>query len=357
MKILGGLFTFTFIIFLSASPALAQSLCEDGTGTIPNPAPGYGVTSNMGPRNCSGCSRNHPGTDYATPIGTPLTIPEGCEYVTSGGGPGSSGYGYYIQFDCGTNSAGQRIGMQYSHLQSPNYDAATRTVRAGDTGAGGAHLDYVLTIDGNTVDAQCATGNVQAGNYRYGNSSTRHGAACPITGTPNLCDPSVANALIEHGRQARQGQTAPFVPIGTAGGGTPPAPPTGPTGQGQSGGGPSQNPDGSPLIVPGPNGGPIGNYPREPGDPRDPYVIPPEIPTCNTSTCITTETVLTAEHGYVDFQDIQTDLDRILPGNCLPPINTGLTVFRQYSGQIEEYPDRFCTNKGCSYLRDNQCVN
>ena len=270
-------FTFVFLM-LTPLIANAQSLCESGQGYLNRPAEGYGITSNMGPRNCAGCSRNHPGTDYATPCGTQIAgPPPGC--VQSGSRDGISdsaagSYGNYLQFDCGTNTAGEQISIQYAHLSNANYNASTNLITTGQSGSGGCHLDYIVTIDSQTIDAQCSTGSVESGVYSYGNSSTRHNVACPVIGQPNLCDPAVTTQLVEHGRQARGGVTT-GPNISTGGGGTPPAPPDGPTTA------PVTPTPGYPTSGPGGGGttpsqpGVITGYDRDPDPARPPYQFPP----------------------------------------------------------------------------------
>ncbi|MEM8833982.1 MAG: hypothetical protein AAGB32_05525 [Pseudomonadota bacterium] len=96
-------------------------------------------------------------------------------------------------------------------------------------------------------------------------------------------------------------------------------------------------------------------YDREPGDPREPYIPPPEEPVCSTSTCITPITNNTAEHTYVQFEEIETRIEETSAEECLPPISTGAIVYRQIAGATEQYPDRFCLNKGCNYAREETC--
>lgn len=343
------------ILFIS-SEVYAQSLCQAGQGYINRPAQGYGITSNMGPRNCSGCSSNHPGTDYGTPCGSQIAgPPPGCIVLSSTGGQGSatSGYGNRIQFDCGTNSAGETIRIQYAHLQTASYNPTENLITTGNSGAGGCHLDYILTVNGQTIDAQCSTGTVSTSVYEYGNSSTRHGAMCPIAGQPNLCDPAVTAQLVQHGSAARQGTTSgPGSLQGGGGGGTPPAPPDGPTrpptnatpGYPTSGTGGGTTPS-QPGVIAG--------YDRTPNI-GQPYLFQNPTPgRCDTTTCITATTFANSNANFMDAVDMEYQM--ITPGACLPATSTGSIVSRQIDGQRDYYEDRFCLNSGCSYLRGGAC--
>ena len=367
MKYWGLAFIITGLLTVYSLPAHAQ-FCENG-GTIDHPILGAGadsstgVTSALGPRDrniCPYCSAMHRGTDYGH-SGQPITIPEGCEYVESlcDGCNGDSGWGHYIRFDCGTTDDGRPIRLQYAHLANGSYDPGSRTITPGGSGAGGPHLDFIMTIDGVLVDAQCAAGTVNPATHEYGASQANNARIpCPIAGNPDLCDPEVADALIEHGQAVMNGD-ANFG-INPATGATPPNPPDGSTGGGTTGGGTT----GGGTTGGGTTGGGTGftggggyqdEYDREPGDQREPYVPPPEEAVCSTSTCITPITVNTAEHTYVQFEEIETRIEETSAEECLPPISTGAVVFRQVVGETETYPDKFCLNKGCNYEREETC--
>jgi|GEM_PF-4367689 len=348
-------------LFGMVNHANAQSLCEEGRGYINNPAPGYNVSSNMGIRNLDDVlppgtrySRNHPGTDYSAACGTRIPgPPPGCALSgsTSVQGNPKSGRGNQLFFDCGKNEAGQSIRLHYSHLQTSSFNTNDNLITIGNTGSGGCHLDYIISVNGQTIDAQCATGSASPNNYKYGNSSTPHGARCPITGRPNLCDENVVNQLLEHGRQARSGrQDAPNVPAGS--GGAAPAPPDGPTraptaptaGYPTSG---AQQPPTRPR-------GSTGNYDRDVEAARAPYVFPTQESTvCQNSTCISTQIVKIADHKNVQKDEILTNFRNIIHFDeigCMPPISTGKVVLRQRAGRTATYQDRFCTTNGCSFI-------
>jgi len=198
IKTLNISFLLGLFIFLIGLPAQAQTLCDDNAGFIPRPAPTFGISSNMGPRNTgiAGASKNHRGTDYNLPgsadCGTQIPgPPAGC--VKSGETNSNSGYGNTLKFDCGNG-----IKIQYAHLQTTDYNPSTNLITVGGSGVGsGCHLDYILTLDGKAVDAQCATGNLRE-EYSYGGSSTKHGQKCPFAAEVNLCDASVKQKLQEH---------------------------------------------------------------------------------------------------------------------------------------------------------------
>ena len=382
MKKIYIILVLNFSIFaFSFQTAQAQSLCSDGSGFLQDYNDFGGVSSNMGVRrtepsadgpHCPHCSPNHPGTDYAIPPGTPIPGPPPECVLSNGQGGGStlpyqgssstSGYGYRAQFDCGTNSAGQRIQIQYAHLQSANsYDPVANTLRTGDSGAGGAHLDYIITVDGTPIDAQCSSGTPSSSVYTYGASSVRHGAICPIEGQVNLCDPAATNALLEHANAARAGVTR-GPNMNSTGGGAPPAPPNGTTTVSNPVG--TYTPNTTTGTVATDNPGefgltPIDGYDRDLDEIQPPYVLPPIALSCNTSTCITADTVMNAGNIgniYAPFDQIETEFDLITSdGTCLPPIQTGVQVRRQVQRGLFPYADRFCLNKGCSFVLGSGC--
>jgi len=353
-------------IAIMSQQASAQSLCEDGKGYINTPDPANNVSSNMGGRyiqqfedDGTRYSKNHPGTDYALGCGSQIPgPPPGCALSgsTAISADTQSGRGNQLFFDCGVNDAGQSIKLHYSHLQNANFNPTENLITTGNTGSGGCHLDFIMSVDGQTIDAQCSTGTVNTSVYQYGKSSTRHGATCPVSGQPNLCDSEVVNQLLDQGRRAREGTTnAPGVPDGP-GGGAAPAPPDGPT---------VAPPPGTPgftgydyeTIPNYGQGGQTGTYNRDVPPIRTPYVPPPHRNLCDTPTCITQDTVSIADHDFVRFDNVETDLDLITSeGTCLPPIETGVIVQRQIIGGLINYPDSFCLNKGCSYIEEEGCL-
>ncbi len=356
----------------------AQSMCSTGSGTgfIPKPASDQSITSNMGLRDLSHIkdsdgnpirhTKNHPGTDYALPVGSAITgPPDGCvvsEQVT-GQDSAVSGYGNYIIFDCGNNDAGENIKIQYSHLQTGQFDKSTNVIRSGTSGSGGAHLDYIMTVNGQTIDAQCSTGTVVLNTYQYGASSTKHGHACPIQGQVDLCKQENTSKLVAHGKEVREGNTiAPKIAGG--GGGAPSTPPDGSTGNGGTGNGGggvfggtgSPNGGGTPG---GPyvGGGGSGNYDREPDPVRPPYTFPnADADLCDTPSCITNTMIDLSNQADVMQDTITTKFLNITgDGTCLPASSTGNVVVRQGDGETETYFDKFCMNKGCSFVEGSGC--
>ena len=375
-------------MFIFASQPRAQNFCDlSPTGQITRPAPGARcnspphnpISSNFGKRNIPNGSTWHRGTDFCTPCGVEIAgPPPGC--VNAEGGTTTSlrnGYGYTARFDCGNG-----IQIQYAHLQSANsYNPRSNLITTGGTGSGGkkvfgCHLDYVLTIDGKAVDAQCATGTSD-GNYIYGNSSTRHNQQCPNNGKANLCDDATRQALRDHADRVfsgSDGQQNYDVTNGST-----------------SSGGTSTNPDNVGTVDTGPStyvflgtgtvggGGPdvdedvpdtdVGNDPEEeeddPDDPADEYDQETSTPRCENSTCITTKMISTANNDEVDWKKVEANTDIIEPpkegeeSECIDPRPTGFDVRKQIPGDRITYEDAFCTQQGCTYVREGdegKCV-
>ena len=73
-------------------------------------------------------------------------------------------------------------------------------------------------------------------------------------------------------------------------------------------------------------------------------------PACESSTCISAETVDLAQHVAVEFEAWPTRLDLLLwepEVPCALPQPTGASVHKQISRELEIFPDNFCTNQGC----------
>lgn len=355
--ILLGLF-----ISLISLPAQAQTLCDNNAGFIPRPAPTFGISSNMGPRNTGipGASRNHRGTDYNLPgsadCGKQIPgPPAGC--VKSGETNSNSGYGNTLKFDCGNG-----IKIQYAHLQTTDYNPNTNLITVGGSGVGsGCHLDYILTLDGKAVDAQCATGSLRE-EYSYGGSSTKHGQQCPFAEGVNLCDDGVKQKLKEHSDAVFNGSGANNYEVKdgtTSPPGSPPgseeADPSAPViinqgTQGLDGTGGVTPPIG-PIEEPQPD--PEEEDPEVP-DPEDKYDPKASTPRCDNSTCITQDHIDNAKHKHVTDSKADPHWGLLSPYcPCKQPTETGANVFRQKPGDYDEYLDAFCTNQGCSYIKDS----
>lgn len=362
------------------SDACAQTgtgICDDGNESIPYPAQRngqeYGITSNMGYRDTGiqGASKWHKGTDYATPCGTQIDgPPEGCNHTGTNPQRNKAGkvvgYGWKSTFDCGTNNAGQKIMIQYAHLQGGNaYNAATNKITTGDSGVGACHLDYIMTIDGKVVDAQCATGDV-GGTYTYGNSSRKSGPQCPQSGAVNICDPNFGNALRDHSDEKFNGSGGKNnydIANGTT-----------------TGGGSNVNteeeafePTGSstvidqgtvsgPLVTP-PADRPIIEEPQRPDRPEPLAPISGKFnptalkPRCQSSTCISQDHISNAKHENVEDDKVQSYVDLLTHTEDCKETDlkkSDVTVFRQAKGGYEKYPDSFCLRQGCAHV-DNQC--
>jgi murein DD-endopeptidase MepM/ murein hydrolase activator NlpD len=115
----------------------------EATGQFANPAAGYPLTSDFGPRPrpCAGCSAYHPAVDLGTPTGTPINASDGGEvvYVDYAGG-----YGKTVVIDHGNGYQ-----SRYSHLNAYNVSVGTQVdqgqqiATSGSTGNGtGPHLDF-----------------------------------------------------------------------------------------------------------------------------------------------------------------------------------------------------------------------
>lgn len=340
-------------------------MCADGEGFVPRPAAGFPITSNAGPRSCSGCSANHTGTDFATPCGTKIAgPPAGCVKINGGGNnsstPNHNGYGNVAQFDCGNG-----VKIQYGHLNnSDSYGTGSNQITTGNTGQStGCHLDYKIFIGDKSVDAQCATGNV-TDEYTYGNSSTHHNVKCPFSGPVNVCDPAVQEALRKHSTDVLGSANTKGVPDGST------SPATGGDDDdhadqtagtvvdqgtdGRDGTGGATGED-DPIEEPGKDPEEDDPTPPTPGDEYDPIAA---TPICDNSTCITQDTIDNAKHKRVKYDKADPHWNHLKPdGACKPPTKTGATVFRQVVGALEEYPDSFCTNQGCTYINEGGSGN
>ena len=85
-------------------------------------------------------------------------------------------------------------------------------------------------------------------------------------------------------------------------------------------------------------------------------------PPCPNSTCITPQTIFTAQHGYVQDTPVKSYISLLLPPDgedqaCQTPTLTGAEIYRTIyddsvgqRGQIEQYDDAFCINQGCVYF-------
>ena len=89
------------------------------TGRLNNPAPGFPITSEFGPRSspCPRCSANHAGIDISTPIGTSVRAADGGKVLYAGW---LSGYGRTVIVEHG----GGRMTL-YAHLDSMDVQAGT----------------------------------------------------------------------------------------------------------------------------------------------------------------------------------------------------------------------------------------
>ncbi len=313
----------------------------------------------------AGASKWHKGTDYATGCGTSIAgPPSGCQKIGGNATGTRGGYGHVATFNCGKNNAGQDIMIQYAHLQGANsYNANSNTITTGNSGVGGCHLDYIMTIGGKTVDAQCATGNV-GGTYDYGNSSRKSGPTCPQSGSVNICDSAFGEQLRQHsdekfsGSGGRNGYDIANGQTTSGGGG---ADSGTQNSEGFDAGDPisifqgTQNlPGGDPIVPPR---GPIEEPGPAPNTLAEPNVGPEEAftpealqPRCATSTCISQDHIDNAKHKNVADDKMLSYHDQILPpksGNCPVPKETGVTAYRQAVGKYEKKPDTFCLNQGC----------
>ncbi len=143
------------------------------------------------------------------------------------------------------------------------------------------------------------------------------------------------------------------------------SPPDGPTGGGGSSGGGSSGggSSGGGSYGGGNSGGPYtggggtGNYDRDPDAVRPPYTFPnADADLCDTPTCITDTMLDLANQADVMQDTITTEFLNITgDGTCLPATATGTVVVRQGIGQTETYLDKFCMNKGCSFVEGSGC--
>lgn len=136
-----------------------SGITGQATGRLTNPAPGFPITSEFGPRSspCASCSSNHAGIDIGAPIGTPVRAADGGRVLYAGW---LSGYGKTMIVEH-TNG---RMTL-YAHLDSMDVSTGTpvqqgQTIsHSGQSGLGtGPHLHFEV-IEGATP-----------GNWRSGSS-------------------------------------------------------------------------------------------------------------------------------------------------------------------------------------------
>jgi len=141
-KIAGYAESFSQILASCTQPATQT------TGNFVNPASGYPVTSEFGPRKspCSGCSSFHKGIDLGTPTGTPLIASDGGRVIYA---QWSSGYGYTVFIE---HSNG--VQTRYSHLSQIQVGVGQEVAQgdqiafSGASGIGtGPHLDFGFYTD------------------------------------------------------------------------------------------------------------------------------------------------------------------------------------------------------------------
>ncbi|KAM3099289.1 M23 family metallopeptidase [Phormidesmis sp. 146-12] len=129
--------------YKSAAKSGGKGDCGKSTGRLANPAQGFPITSEMGPRSspCAGCSSFHKGIDIGTPEGTPVQAADGGRVVYAGW---AEGYGNVVIVEHGN-------GMQtrYAHLASMNAKVGStvsqgqRIAQSGHTGLGTVpHLHF-----------------------------------------------------------------------------------------------------------------------------------------------------------------------------------------------------------------------
>lgn len=360
--------------FAQFDPVGDGGLCANGNANIPNPAPGYGITSNMGYRNL--CERGagscwHKGTDYGTPCGARIPgPPPGCKKIGGSGTPRAGGYGFVARFDCGPNNAGQKIMIQYAHLQGSNsYNASSNTITTGSSGVGGCHLDYILTVGGKVVDAQCATGSV-TGNYTYGRSSRKSGPQCPRSGQVNICDGAFGEQLRKHSDEKFSGSGGKNN-YDIANGRTTPGGGGGSSNQNEEGFDPSgQSTTVNQGTVSGPQSGspsdpnrpPIEEEQRpdipEPTGPPEPPFDPSALrPRCQSTTCISQDHIDNAKHKNVQDDKVNSYVKMLSAKEGCEDEDlrkSNVTVYRQIEGEYENYPDAFCLRQGCGHV-DEKC--
>lgn len=351
---------FLCALTLGAQVTHAQTLCDgDGGGFVERPAATFPISSNMGHRDTKikDASKIHRGTDYATPCGTKISGPPRSCVQT--GRNKVNGYGNVTQFNCGNG-----IKIQYAHLSTNPYNAATNLITTENSGTGGCHLDYMITLDGKVVDAQCATGTVTS-NFSYGQSSVKHGVKCPFKGPINLCDAGVKSALKDHASKIFNGSNKSDYNIGDG--------PTSPSGDDTEHADDHHDDEEHPATILDqgtfgkdgtggvtPSGSTVEEHQQDPeedepdtpkeGDKYDPSA---STPVCTNSTCITEDTINNAHHKHVKDDKVKSHLKYLIlkPGEkCKQPKPTGIIVKRQEIGKIREYMDAFCTNQGCSYV-------
>ena len=117
----------------------------NATGKYTNPASGYPVTSEFGPRSspCKGCTSNHRGIDIGAPRGSSAKAADGGTVVYAGA---AQGYGNVVIIDHGEGRQ-----TRYAHLDSMSVNVGAKVSQGqgvgaiGSTGVGtGVHLHFEI---------------------------------------------------------------------------------------------------------------------------------------------------------------------------------------------------------------------
>jgi len=74
-------------------------------------------------------------------------------------------------------------------------------------------------------------------------------------------------------------------------------------------------------------------------------------PPCETTTCMSIESIALAKHVEVEFDPVPSYIDQLhieFPCATLLSDLTGVTVIEQVPGSVERFGDSFCTMQGCT---------
>lgn len=270
------------------------------------------------------------------------------------------GYGNTLDRDCGNG-----VTERYAHLSGYRPGSINIGTTGGSTGC---HLHYEIAIDDETIDPLCVWGQDPNTYLNAEERGSTGGVSCPAglkgagsISNPDLCDPENRQLLKDDAKEKLGGASTGTNHASGTGDApqteetTTPSSPSSPTGDdgGDDTGGIYIPPlPGSPrvsAISPSPPAIPIPT-PAPPTRPVAPAA--PFTPACENSTCITRDTVDSAKHKDVGYDEAKSYVELTeVPegGECENLTETGITIYRQKNRQYENYPGAFCINQGCAY--------
>ncbi|MEZ5901977.1 MAG: M23 family metallopeptidase [Alphaproteobacteria bacterium] len=208
LALLAGLFLTPHMAF--AQPVFGQTNCQL-QNTFPSnyvyPPSHFGASRNGG-------ARWHAGVDFFFPIGTTVSVPQGCQIRLYSDGTviwknDPNGYGQYMFIDCMLGNV--PITLRYAHIAQ--YNTSQATIQQGRTGISTAsipdHYHFEVLINqsggqGTPVDPECVLGLTKGAGP---NSPIAACQGCPTPPGPvDFCNnPNAVSQLIAHSNQCYRG--------------------------------------------------------------------------------------------------------------------------------------------------------